>query len=192
MTFLAKARSYTLDEFSKMFNALDFAHASWKPRMMILHNTDAPSLHQWLTGTATPAERMVNLRHRYRDTLGWHSGPHWFVSPDLIWELCDPMADGVHCSCANKVAFGCEMIGDYHNEEFDSGDGAKVRDNAVHLIATVFNKMKWTPDPLILWRSGLGFHKNCVKDNHDCPGKKVDRIDLINRVNAKMLTLQTG
>lgn len=189
MAFLTTARSYTPQQFTTMFNALDFTHASWHPKMLVLHNTDAPSLAQWNTGPATPAQRMVNLRHHYRDTLGWHSGPHWFVSPDLIWELCNPLADGVHCSCANSVAFGCEMIGDYSTESFTTGDGALVRDNAVHLVATVFKKMNWQPTPFTAWTNGLAFHRECTADNHACPGANVDKNTFVALVQAKMATL---
>lgn len=189
MTFLSTAKSYTQNEFTTMFNGLDFGNASWSPKMLVLHNTAKPTLAQWLAGPATPAERMKNLKNYYKDKLHWHSGPHWFVGPDSIWELCNPLEDGVHCSCANNVAFGCEMVGDYETEIFSSGDGAKVRDNAVHLAAVVFKKMHWQPIPLSLWNSGLAFHVDCAPDNHNCPGKNVVRADFIQRVQAKMATL---
>ena len=191
MTYLAKARRFTRAEFTSHFSGLDFSKASWQPRMFVLHNTDRPNLRQWLGGGATPEQRLANLETYYKG-MNWHSGPHWFVAPDAIWEFCDPMQDGVHCSCANHVAFGCEMVGDFATEAFDSGPGAQVRDNAVHVIATVFDHFGWRPDPLVLWKQGLAFHHHCGRDRHDCPGKNVDRSDVVARVLKAMASPPTG
>lgn len=185
MAFLAQARRFTPAEFSSHFNALDFDHASWAPKLFVLHNTDQPNLRQWLDPHTSPEQRLVNLRAYYKG-LNWHSGPHWFIGPDAIWEFCDPLHDGVHCSCANHVAFGCEMVGDYATEDFASGPGGQVRDNAVHVVATVFKRFGWQPDPLVLWQRGLAFHKHCARDHHDCPGRNVDRADMVARVVAAM------
>jgi hypothetical protein len=189
MTFLSSARRFTQGEFAATFQKLDFSKAAWAPRMFVLHNTGQPSLKQWLGGGATPEARLRNLETYYKG-LRWHSGPHWFVAPDGIWEFCDPLQDGVHCSCANRVAFGCEMVGDYATEPFDSGPGAQVRDNAVHVIATVFKTFGWRPDPLVLWERGLAFHHHCTRDRHDCPGKNVHRADLVTRVLRAMHTAE--
>ena len=154
-------------------------------KMFTLHNTDIPNLKQWADGGTSHQQRLRNLETYYKG-MHWHSGPHWFVAPEGIWEFCNPLQDGVHCSCANHVAFGCEMVGDYATEEFSSGDGAKVRDNAVHVMATVFNKFGWKPDPLVLWEKGLAFHHDCARDHHLCPGKNVDRADVVKRVLVEM------
>jgi len=192
MTFLAKARSYSLDLFTEQFNSLEFSNATWNPTMMVLHHTDTPTLTRWLDRSTTPAERTVNLRNYYRNILGWHSGPHWLVAPEGIWEFCDPLEDGVHCSCCNHVSFGCTMVGNFDKEAFNQGPGALVRDNAVHLMATVFNKMGWQPDPLVLWDKGLAFHSECEHDRISCPGKNVDRDDIVQRVTKKMSELKVG
>ena len=185
MTYLANARLIAPAAFADHFNRLDFGKASWTPRLFVLHNTEQPSLKQWLDGGDTPEQRLKNLEAYYKG-MRWHSGPHWFVAPDGIWEFCDPLQDGVHCSCANHVAFGCEMVGDYATEPFDHGPGAQVRDNAVQLIATVFKRFAWRPDPLVLWERGLAFHHHCAQDHHDCPGKNVDRADVVARVLKAM------
>ena len=54
------------------------------------------------------------------------------------------------------------MIGDYSIEPFDSGDAAKVRDNAVAALAALHKALKISPET-------LHFHKQCVRDHHDCP-----------------------
>ena len=77
------------------------------------------------------------------------------------------------------------MVGDYDKEEFNSGDGAMVRDNAVFLIAAL--NLKFNFDP-----GDLTFHVECKQDNHDCPGKKVVKADVISRVREMMATLRSG
>ena len=74
------------------------------------------------------------------------------------------------------------MVGDYNVEEFHSGDGALVRDNAVFALAHLYSALKLRP-------TGLVFHKECRRDNHDCPGHKVDKADMIRRVVDFMQTL---
>jgi len=192
MTFLAKAIPYDIEQFTAHFNSLNFSLATWNPTMLVLHHTETPTLARWLDRSTTPAERTVNLRNYYRNTLGWHSGPHWLVAPDVIWEFCDPLEDGVHCSCCNHVAFGCSMVGNFDLEDFSSGPGAAVRDNAVHLMAVVFKKMGWQPDPLILWSQGLAFHAECEHDKNKCPGQNVHRDDIVRRVTQKMSEIKIG
>jgi hypothetical protein len=77
------------------------------------------------------------------------------------------------------------MVGDYNKEEFNSGDGAMVRDNAVFLIAAL--NLKFNFDP-----GDLTFHVECKQDNHDCPGRKVVKADVISKVREMMATLRSG
>lgn len=71
------------------------------------------------------------------------------------------------------------MVGDYGAESFDSGDGAKVRDNAVAALAALHRALKISPDT-------LHFHKQCARDHHDCPGRNVSQPDMIARVKAAL------
>ena len=189
MSYLANAMNFLPSEFAAYVDTLKWV--SWKPTMFVLHNTGSPTLAQWLNGGATPAQRMVNLKHYYQG-LGWHSAVHWFACPDRIWELCDPTQDGVHCSCCNHVSLSCEMVGDYSTEEFGSGPGAQVRDNAVQLMAVIHRKFGWDPRVFTPWSKGLAFHRECVADHHACPGSRVDKGDMINRVVARMAQLQAA
>ena len=189
MSYLAGAMNFLPDEFTAYVDTLKWT--SWKPTMFVLHNTGSPTLAQWLNGGATPAQRMVNLKHYYQG-LGWHSAVHWFACPDRIWELCDPTQDGVHCSCCNHVSLSCEMVGDYSTEEFGSGPGMQVRDNAVHLMAVIHKKFGWDPHVFTPWSKGLAFHRECTQDHHACPGSRVDKSDMISRVAARMIQLQAA
>jgi hypothetical protein len=76
------------------------------------------------------------------------------------------------------------MVGDYTAEEFDTGDGALVRDNAVFLIAALNLKFGFSPEDLT-------FHKECRIDNHHCPGHNVDKTDVVARVRSAMASAES-
>ena len=178
MTFLAQPLGFTPGEFSAYVATLHWR--LWKPQFLVLHNTAEPNLAQWNhsgLGKVAGAQRVKNLNHYYHGDEGWHSGPHIFVAPDLIWVACDLTADGVHASCYNRVSIGVEMVGDYSTEAFDTGDGAKVRDNAVAALAILHKALGIRPDT-------LHFHKECLRDHHNCPGEHVSKPDMIARVKA--------
>ena len=56
------------------------------------------------------------------------------------------------------------MVGDYAIEAFDSGDGAKVRDNAVAAVAAICRALHVSPVT-------LKFHRECVRDKHHAPAR---------------------
>lgn len=176
--FEGKAR--TREETLARINELRWT--DWKPQGITLHNTAAPNLKQWAeTGPAHDA-RIRNLQSYYENDLGWHSGPHFFVSRNWINWFSNPLAPGVHSRCWNATRFGIEMVGDFAVEEFNSGDGELVRDNAVFLMAALNNKFGFKADDLT-------FHKECNRDNHDCPGRKVIKADVILLVKQQMAAL---
>lgn len=180
MTFLSNPRGFTAPEFADYVARLKWAKG-WRPTAFTLHNTALPNLKQWAhfgLGKEQGAQRVCNLNAYYKK-LGWHSGPHLFVAPDFIWIACDLEQDGVHASCFNKTSIGVEMVGDYSTEAFDSGDGAKVRDNAVAAIAALCSVLKLDP-------ATLRFHRECKRDHHDCPGARVDKSDFIARVKKAL------
>ena len=180
MTFLAKPLGFTSEQFSRFVDGLKWKN--WRPSFIVLHNTAEPSLKQWAhfgIGMENGPKRINNLNHYYRDVKKWHSGPHIFVAPDFIWVACDLEHDGVHASCYNSASIGIEMVGDYSYEDFSSGEGAKVRANTVACVAALSKKLNLTP-------VSLRFHKECVKDHHDCPGKLVDKTDFVNRVTRAL------
>ena len=175
---LARTREQTLER----INALQWT--DWRPQGITLHNTAAPTLEQWAETGPRHDARIRNLQSFYENDKGWHAGPHWFVSRNWINWFSDPLRPGVHSRCFNATRFGIEMVGDYDQEEFNSGDGALVRDNAVFLIAALNLKFDFDPDD-------LKFHVECKKDNHDCPGKKVVKAEVISRVRAMMAALKS-
>ncbi len=154
----------------------------WQPEGITLHNTAAPTLAQWAESGPSHDARIRNLQNYYENELGWHAGPHFFVSRSFINWFSNPLVPGVHSRCWNMTRFGIEMVGDFNREAFNSGDGAMVRDNAVFLMALLNLRFGFKADDLT-------FHVECQRDNHDCPGKNVVKSDVIARVKAQMAAL---
>ncbi len=187
MTYLAHPAHYTPGEFRTMVRGLKFAKG-WKPEFPTLHNTGVPSLKQWQALGSVPQERWGANLNGYYKSLGWHAGPHLVVCPDYIWNLCDLEEDGVSVSCWNKVTLGIEMVGNFEvgGDDFASGAGAKVRDNAVWTLAVLCERFGWKIEDV------LRFHRECAKDHHACPGSKVSKPEIIQRVHALLETWGHG
>lgn len=151
----------------------------WKPIGIVLHNTAAPTLAQWAEQGAAHDARIKNLQ-AYYEGMGWHGGPHWFISRNWINEFSNPLRQGTHSPSFNKTHFGIEMVGDYNKEAFNSGDGALVRDNAVFVMAVLCRKFNWDPAKVIK------LHKEDPKTDHDCPGKNVNKNSIITAVKYEM------
>lgn len=184
-TFLNPPVHYAVSEFRAMLAALKLG--AWRPKFPTLHNTGVPSLAQWLAYGPTPQERWGTSLNRYYEGLGWHAGPHLVVCPDYVWVLCDLTKPGVSVSCWNPETIGLEMVGNYEGnyDDFASGPGAKVRDNAAAVLAALAEKFGWgnltyfTPGV-----RGLHFHRECAADHHACPGSQVTKPDVLARVAA--------
>lgn len=185
-TFLASPVHYAVPEFRTMLAGLKLG--AWKPAFPTLHNTGSPNLAQWLAYGPTPQERWGASLNHYYQGLGWHAGPHLVVCPDYVWTLCDLTKSGVSVSCWNPVTFGIEMVGDYDDgaqDQFNAGEGAKVRDNAAAVLAALAEKFAWGDlGDYAIGAKGLHFHRECVNDHHACPGGQVKKPDMLARVAA--------
>lgn len=170
-------KAYTRDQFAAHVRALKWLR--WKPIGITLHNTALPTLHQWVEAGEKHDQRIKNLQSYYENKLGWHAGPHLFISRHFINGFSNMLQPGVHSTCYNATHIGIEMVGDYTAEKFSSGDGALVRDNAVFAMALLYKVLDVSPTTLV-------FHKECRRDNHDCPGHNVDKRDMIARVLRAM------
>jgi hypothetical protein len=173
-------RAYTRDQFAARVASQTWT--AWKPQGITLHNTSAPTLAQWVESGPKHDDRIKNLQSYY-EGLGWHSGPHLFISRNFINGFANILATGVHASCFNSTHLGLEMAGDFDSEEFNTGDGALVRDNAVFAMAVLCRKLGLDPS------KAINFHRECLKDNHACPGSKVSKPDIIYRVQRMMADL---
>lgn len=151
----------------------------WRPQFVVLHNTGVPTLEQWHKGPPSPQQRILNLEHFYRDTQGWSAGPHLFVANDFIWAFTPLTTSGVHSPSWNAVSWGIEMIGDYDREDFSRGLGAGVAANTVFALATLHTALSLDPQT-------LKFHKEDPRTTHDCPGRNIDKGNMIARIEAAM------
>lgn len=185
-------RPYSRDQFVQMVNNIPPARLRWC-KFITVHNTAGPTIAQWLSSVATPQQRIINLESYYENTLHWHSGPHGFIPPSadvVMYGFTNLDTQGVHASCFNRNSIGLEMVGDFDREEFQSGPGALVRDNAVFVLAVLHLKMGLRPDAYEYGVSGIHFHRECARDNHACPGRKVDKAWLVAAVLKKMEELR--
>jgi hypothetical protein len=171
-------KGFTPQEFHDYVAGLTFG--AWRPQFVVLHNTASPRLSQW---HSTPGEqRMKNLVDFYKNKKKWSAGPHLFVADDLIWAFTPLTVSGVHSPSWNSNSWGAEMVGDYDVEPFS----AQVRDNAVSALATLHAAMGLDPHTLRL-------HKEDPNTTHkNCPGKNVDKTDMIQRVAEAVATQSSG
>jgi hypothetical protein len=171
-------RGFRPQEFKDYVGTLSFS--DWRPQFVVLHNTSEPRLSQW---HSTPGEqRMLNLQDYYRNPdpasgkTAWSAGPHLFIADDLIWVFTSLTTCGVHSPSWNGVSWGVEMVGEYEVEPFSPA----VRENTVDALAVLHAWRGIDPET-------LRFHKEDPKTTHKkCPGKNVDKADMIKRVQDRM------
>jgi hypothetical protein len=157
-------------------------------KFVVMHATGSPTLAQWM---AYPeAQRVANLQRYYEQSLGWSHGPHLFISPTHIVGFSDLRVRGTHCSCWNFSSIGIETAGDWNREDFNAGDGGKVRDNFVFAAAVLHRHLGIRPDNYVKGVRGLHLHRECAADGHfECPhatGSAFDKSDIVNRILAEM------
>jgi hypothetical protein len=156
---------------------------AWRPSFIVLHNTAVPTLAQRPNGLTS--DHILGLEHFYRDVQKWSAGPHLFIDDRHIWVFTRLNVSGVHSPSWNKVSLGFEMLGDYASEPFATGRGAKVRDNAVSAIASVSAVLGLDPN-------GMRLHKEDPATTHNCPGKNVVKLDVIQRVQDLLMQRHPG
>jgi hypothetical protein len=162
---------------------------AWRPSFVVLHNTADPSLAQRPNGLTK--QHILGLEHYYRDVIDenkkqkWSAGPHLFIDDHQIWVFTPLTVSGIHSPSWNKVALGVEMLGNYQREAFDTGRGAKVRDNAVAALATLHAVLGLDPTTLRL-------HMEDPKGTHHCPGDNVHKGEIIDAVQALLEERHAG
>jgi peptidoglycan hydrolase-like protein with peptidoglycan-binding domain len=196
-TFIPTPTHYTRDEFRKLISSIQLG--AWRPKFPTLHNTGVPSLAQWKAYGPTTKEGWGGSLNRFFASASkgkppWHAGPHFVCCPDYIWYLSDLRFDGVSVSCWNPVTVGIEMVGNYElgSDDFATGDGAKVGDNAAFALAVLCEKYGWKLENYAQGVSGLHFHKECTADHHACPGSKVSKAKMTALANAQLALLNAN
>ena len=125
-------KAFSPAEFAKYVAALSFD--SWRPEFCVRHNTGSPTLAMRPDGLT--AQHIENLKSYY-ETLGWHAGPHLFVDDRQIWVFSSLLHPGVHSPSWNGISFGVEQLGEFGSEDYTTGRGLAVQQNAVAAIAVL-------------------------------------------------------
>lgn len=167
--------SFTPEKFDEYCHRLQWT--AWRPSFIVLHNTAVPPLAQRPEGLTQ--QHIQALESFYRDKQKWSAGPHLFVDDKQIWVFTPLTVSGVHSPSYNKLALGVEMLGDFEKEKFDSGRGLKARNNAVAALATLSAILGLDPTHMKL-------HKEDPVTTHNCPGKNVRKLEVIQEVQDLM------
>jgi hypothetical protein len=164
----------TREEFRSYLKSLTFS--SFKPRFVTLHHTGQPNLANRPNGLSN--QHLLNLKHYYENVMDWNGAPHVFVEDGIIlFQRMDRR--GVHAVSFNRNSWGVEMLGYFDRESFDTGRGAKVRDNSMAALAIMC-------EALGVEAHTIKFHRDDPKTTKTCPGLKVTKADVVNRVAALM------
>lgn len=154
--------------------AAGLTFGTWRPSILVLHNTQIPTLAKW--HQVGGRKYMAALERFYRDTQKWSAGPHLFIDDAHIWVFTPLTMPGVHSPSWNRVSFGVEMVGDYEHE----APPMALWQNTASAIATLCTLMKMDPDVRIR------LHKEDPATTHDCPGKMVSKARMIALVKEKI------
>ena len=178
-------KAFKISEIKAHLDSLNF---SWKPSIIVWHNTGLPTIEQWeetaqrdiKNGLIPGTTRINNLVNYYKNQNGWPSGPHWFVYKDLLWAFTPSNQKGTHSPSWNGTGIGIEMIADFSKEDDEKGAGALIKKNTIALTAILCEKLGIRPEigtvitekPLRITGS-IFLHKQDPKTTHDCPGKNI-------------------
>lgn len=188
MAWPAIKKNYTQENFRQRVDGLMWPR--WRPSMIVLHNTAAPTNAQWhetevkdrAAGRIPGITRINSLESYFKNDQHWSGAPHLFIPDDFIWEFNPLTEPGVHSPSWNHLAIGIEMVADFDREDDDSGLGLKVRQNAVFATAMLCATLGLDP------KTAVKLHKEDPKTTHACPGKDFadDRAAVIAEIEALM------
>jgi N-acetylmuramoyl-L-alanine amidase CwlA len=170
-------RGFTVPEFKTYVAGLQFS--VWKPEMVVLHSTQSPTLAQWNERTAETS--LANLS-RFFGGIGFSAGPHLFIDDNKILVFNPLDKQGIHAPSWNRISIGVEMVGNYDSDPLND----KVRNNTVQAIAILDAALQLKADT-------LRFHsEDPVSTHKDCPGRNVDKADLVRRIQAALQSARGG
>lgn len=175
-------KGYSRDGWQAHVTAITPKQMQWAPKGLILHATGLPTLGMWVESGPKHDARLRNLQ-AYYEGMGWQHGPHAFVSRSYINGFSALTQRGTHCSCHNSTHFGVEQVGNFNkgHDDYNSGDGAKVKANAIWAVAVLFKHFNLNPD------TGILPHSECKRDGHSqCPGDEVSMPEFIAKVKQTM------
>ena len=167
---------FTPAEFTDYVSGMDFSQ--WKPELLVLHHTVTPTLEQWNNGD--PISRMKGLQSYFTGRLGWSGGPHLFIDEEKIWVFNALNQPGIHAREWNRTSIGVDMVGNYDNNPLPH----EIRDNAIHALATLANKLD-------LDQTRLRFHREDPSTNKTCPGNNVSKEEIQTLLKQEIENLST-
>jgi N-acetylmuramoyl-L-alanine amidase CwlA len=137
--------------------------------LVVIHHTASPSLDGEEDGrpNGLTAQHIQNLKSYY-ESLGWSSGPHFFVDDHQIWAFTPVNERGTHAKAFNKNGIGIEMLGDYDSEDPWSGRGLKVLENTRALVKQLVSQYDLTAND-------IRFHRDDPQTSKTCPGTKINK-----------------
>jgi hypothetical protein len=175
-------KGYSRDGWAAHVANTALATMKWKPVGIVMHATGLPTLAMWAEFGPAHDARLKNLQ-AYYEGMGWQHGPHAFVSRNYINGFSALTQRGTHCSCHNSTHFGIEQVGNYNkgHDDYNSGEGAKVKGNAIWAAAVLCRHFQINPLTSIIP------HSECKRDGHSqCPGDEVDMADFCKKVSETM------
>lgn len=188
MTWPAVKQAFTQEQFGVYVKGLNWS--GWRPSLIVWHNTAAPSLAQWektaqsdeAKGLIPGTTRINNLENYFRYDREWSGAPHAFIAPRFIWAFNPFTSSGVHSPSWNNISIGLEMVGDFSQEDDDSGDGLLVKNNTIYVTAMLCAALGLDP------KTAIRLHKQDPRTTHDCPGMDIaqDKDEMIASVEALM------
>lgn len=175
------ARGFSINDFDDYCHEVQWT--AWRPSFIVIHNTAKPSLEHRPKGFSK--QNMKDLEVYYRDTQKWKGGPHLFIDDKQIWVFTPLNVSGTHSPSWNKVSLGVEMLGNYETESFSRGRGLKVRENTVAALATL-------SAILGIEASTIKIHREDPLTTHACPGKNVQKLEIIQEVHDLLILRHAG
>lgn len=165
---------------------------AWRPRFVTVHHTGAPDLKTWQGWQSRPrpisdAQWLKNLAEYYGG-LGWSAGPHFFVTPSNICVLSPPWKRGVHAVSFNASSWGVETVGDFDREKFEG----PIREMLIGALAGMHIAAGLQLDDFKRGERGLHFHRDDPKTKKTCPGRNVDKAQLVAAVAHRIAEMTDG
>lgn len=160
---------------------------AWRPRGVVLHNTDAPTLANFYKAGGKPLagpQRVKNMWVSY-ERQGWSGGPHLVITDREILTGNPLWLKGTHSPSWNSTFWGVELAGNFAVEKFPDA----LDDLATHAIACLYAMIGAVPSD-----DTMKFHKEDPRTTHKtCPGKNVGtKASWIKDVAARMADLHPG
>lgn len=180
----------TSKEFLAYLGGVKFG--AWRPRFITVHHTGSPDLKVWngwqtRAKPVTDEQWMKNLAGYY-GSLGWSSGPQFFLTPKNYCVLSPPDRRGVHAVSFNGLSWGVEMVGDFDRERLEG----PLRDRYVEGLACLHIASGLKVGPFTYATQGLHFHRDDPRTSKTCPGKSIEKEALISEIIAKIEQMTGG